>query len=546
MARRKSQEGGSRPADETPGGGGGAEPRRTQRYVVSHLLSVHPEGQPRADAMDLFSTRLQRVVPHVNVLADSVDGGGEESGAERRVLLVEADDAELSTLVAGLTRDTVVEPELPRVPAIAYPAELLPSTGLGGAAAGDATAADAGQAGPGTGAVLQLSLRDGAGAGVGGCTVIVNFAGVQIPGTSVVAGGVSDGDGGVSIPFDPDLWRPYIAVVEPDGRFWTEVTRMPQSGQTIRLTELPRTGPVGWWQLLSGVAAFDAAAGEGIKVGVIDTGVGPHPALAHAIPVGAFIDGAFIPGPASALDVQNHGTHVSGIIGARPVEEGEFAGIAPAAELFMARVFPPSGSANQGDIAAAIDALSGVYGVDIVNLSLVGGASAIEHDAVIVALQRGTVCVCAAGNQGGVVGFPAAYPESIAVSALGLVNTAPRDSAPALNLPTQPDRFGVGGIFLASFSNLGPQLWCAAPGNGIISTVPATAAHPAPYVDMSGTSMSSPLTAGVLAAMLGRDPVYAQLPRGPQRSAYARAALGLRAVPVLSNPLYEGRGMARI
>jgi hypothetical protein len=540
MARRKSQEGGSRPADDTPAGGG--EPRRAQRYVISHLLAVHPEGQPRADAVDLFSTRLQRVVPHVNVLADSVEGGGEESGAERRVLLVEADAAELSTLVAGLTSDTVVEAELPRVPAIAYPAELLPSA----AAANAGGSAEAAAAGPGTGAVLRLTLQDGAGAGVGGCTVMINFAGVQAPGASVVAGGVSDGDGGVGIPFDPDLWRPYIAVVEPDGRFWTEVTRMPQSGQTIRLTELPRTGPVGWWQLLSGVAAFDAGAGEGIKVGVIDTGVGPHPALAHAIPVGAFIDGAFIPGPRSGLDVQKHGTHVSGIIGARPVEEGEFAGIAPAAELFVARVFPPAGSANQGDIASAIDALSGAYGVDIVNLSLVGGASAIERDAVIVALQRGTVCVCAAGNQAGAVGYPAAYPESIAVSALGLVNTAPQDSAPALNLPAQPDRFGVGGIFLASFSNLGPQLWCAAPGNGLISTVPAGEAHPAPYADMSGTSMSSPLTAGVLAAVLGRDPVYARLPRGPQRAAYARAALGLRAIPVLSNPLYEGRGMARV
>lgn len=550
MARRKSSgEGGSPPATGTPGGGEG--PRPTQRFVISHLQSVHPTEQERADAQDLFSTRLQRVLPHVDVRSDTV--GGLESAAPspapagRRVLVVDADPADLPRLAAELTRDTVVEPELPRVPAVAYPPALTPTVRPWAAAASavpglEAAEAAPAAAGPGTGSVLNLTVTDAQGGGVGGCQVTVSFVGAR---GSINAGGVSGRDGGVSIPYDPNLWRPSTAVLEPSGRFWSQVTQQPQNGMTIRLTELP-PGPVGWWQLLSGATGYDARAGEGVRVGVIDTGVGPNAALDHAVPVGAFIDGVFTAGPEAGLDAQTHGTHVSGIIGARPVDSTGFGGIAPGAELFVARVFDPTGNANQGDIASAIAALSTTYNVDLINMSLVGDASAIERDEVILALERGTLCICAAGNQGGAVGFPAAYPECVAVSGLGLVNTSPADSMAASFVPTQPGRFGVGGTFLASFSNLGPQLLCAAGGNGIISTIPARNGERAPYTDMCGTSMSSPLAAGVLAAMLGRDPVWKQIPRGAQRSAYARWALARHAVPVLSSPLLEGRGLARV
>jgi subtilisin family serine protease len=370
--------------------------------------------------------------------------------------------------------------------------------------------------------------------------------GLLNPNASVVAGGVSDGDGRVQVPYDPAQWVAALAAVEPVGGFWTQVTNWPVTGQVIRLTGLPRTGPVGWWQLVTGVPSFREDAGSGIRVGVIDSGVGPNPCLDHVVRVGAFINGAFYPGAQETEDVQSHGTHVSGIIGARPVEQGQFAGIAPGAGLYVARVFPEGSDANQGDIANAIDALSGAYAADLINLSLTGAPSSIEHDAVIVAFQRGTVCVCAAGNQSGSpVGYPAAYPESVAVSALGLLNTAPADSMPGQNQPDQPDRYGTGGLFLAAFSNVGPQLLCASPGNGIISTIPSNPEHEAPYADMSGTSMSSPLVAGALAATLAEDPTYLRMQRDGQRAAYARTVVAGLAVPVLSNSLYEGYGLAR-
>lgn len=506
-----------------------------RRFIASHLLSIYPEGEKRTQALEQFSTALQRtLLANVNVVAAAGGDDGKRGTTQRRVVVFDADPEEVAAKASELTPDTVIEPELPRVPALAYPAALLPTPGLAATT-------------PGTGATLALTLDGASGEKVAGAKVIVRFSGVQNPTLSIVAGGISTAQGTVAVSYDPAQWMPTLAAVEPDGKYWTAVVGTPRSGQTIQLQELPVNGPFGWWHLLSGANAYNPAAGRGIKVGVIDSGVGPHPNLRHAVPIGAFLDGAFLPGADEGRDVQTHGTHVSGIIGARPPDNSNaFSGIAPGAELFVARIFTATGGGNQGDVANAIDALSNQYGADIINMSLTGAPSAIEHDAVIMAFQRGTVCVCAAGNQNGSpVGYPAAYPEAVAVSALGLIDTAPAGTMPALNAPTQPDRYGMAGIFLASFSNLGRQVLCASPGNGIISTIPTTPQLPAPYADMSGTSMASPLAAGVLADLLSRTPGYTQSARTAARADMARLLLAQHALSVNLNPLYQGRGMAR-
>lgn len=505
-----------------------------QRYVVSQLISSYGPGQQRTDALEMFSNRLNRVLMSaVNVVSDTQ--AGVRGRTERRVVVFEADAQELQAKGAELTGDTVIEPELLRAPAVYYPPELLP------AAAGAPTQS------PGTGATLQLVLQDTNGGPVQAAKVVVRFNGTQNPATSLVAGGVSTEAGAMSLSFDPNQWRPTLVVAEPHGQYWTAIVHMPQSGQVIRLQELPKTGPFGWWHYLSGTSSYEPDAGKGIKVGVIDSGVGPHPYLEHANPIGAFLDGSFVPGKEEGRDARSHGTHVSGIIGARPTpDSGAFSGIAPGADLFVARIFTATGGGNQGDVANAIDTLSAQQNVDIINMSLTGAPSSIEHDAVIAAFNQGTVCVCAAGNQNGSpVGYPVAYPQSVAVSALGLVNSAPADSLPALNVPDWVDKYGFGGIFLAKFSNIG-QVYCAAPGNGIVSTVPGNAQHNAPYADMSGTSMASPLVAGVLADLLGRDEIYKAMERNAQRASYAKTLLARHAQSISLNAAYQGYGLARI
>jgi subtilisin len=55
-------------------------------------------------------------------------------------------------------------------------------------------------------------------------------------------------------------------------------------------------------------------------------------------------------------------------------------------------------------------------------------------------------------------------------------------------------------LFLAGFTNVGPQIKVTAPGVGIVSTVPGG------YTPMSGTSMAAPMITGLAAALLSSQP----------------------------------------
>ena len=76
----------------------------------------------------------------------------------------------------------------------------------------------------------------------------------------------------------------------------------------------------------------------------------------------------------------------------------------------MARVFSnATATASNGDIAAAIDALSADHTCDLINLSMGGtDSSAIELDAVTAAIQTGTLILAAAGNNASAIDYPAA------------------------------------------------------------------------------------------------------------------------------------------
>jgi subtilisin family serine protease len=88
--------------------------------------------------------------------------------------------------------------------------------------------------------------------------------------------------------------------------------------------------------------------GNGIKVSVVDTGCGPHGDL-------NIQDGQNFTADGSSHmfgDVDGHGSHVAGIIGAN----GLLQGIAPDSEIYSARVFPKDDSALNSDVAEAIRA----------------------------------------------------------------------------------------------------------------------------------------------------------------------------------------------
>ena len=80
----------------------------------------------------------------------------------------------------------------------------------------------------------------------------------------------------------------------------------------------------------------------------------------------------------------------------------------------------------------------------MINLSLGSSVgSEIEHDAIVDALERGTLCVCAAANDGiEPIDFPARFDETIGISAIGLEGWGPDGSISALNYPDEIEKYG--------------------------------------------------------------------------------------------------------
>lgn len=493
------------------------------RYVLASRRAGRFRDTEKEAAREAFDIALESM-PDVDVVADN----DPPDPHARRVAVFDSGPGEVAALASCLPADVILEPEILHWTDTNRPAEFI-------------EAERATMQGPvGTGLTVRVTVT-GAGAPLPKANVILFLRGLGGLRREVAA--ATDAQGTVALQHSP-FWVPAALVVVPAGGFWSVIERNVTGDDVLVCPPLPNDGPLGWWHHAFGIDRFSRTRGRSIRVGVIDTGTGPHPALSHVKSVGAFVEGEF--DPAGGADVDAHGTHVAGIIGARPIEAGAYGGVAPGVHLLAARVFPPGEGANQADIANAIDYLSKDEQVDLINMSLGSPrASQIERDAIQDALERGTLCVCAAANSAGPVEFPAAFPETVAVSALGLLGWAPARSLAATRPPEDAARFGSDSLYLANFSCFGPELACAGPGVGIVSTVPARHGLVGPYASMDGTSMASPAVVGILARLLSRDVPYRALPRDQTRAETARSILIRACIDVDLAPVFQGAGVPR-
>jgi subtilisin len=274
--------------------------------------------------------------------------------------------------------------------------------------------------------------------------------------------------------------------------------------------------------------------GKGVTVGVVDTGVGPHPDLV--------VDGGLntVVGEDEGDYQDNgegHGTHVGGIIAARGTPPAGIRGLAPGVKLRSYRVFGKGAEgASNYSIAKAIDRAV-ADGCDLINLSLGGGPKdQATESAIHDARQSGTLVLAAAGNEDrSPVDFPGSDPLCIAVSALGRKGTFPKgcfsEDAVAAPYGTDPKNF------IGAFSNVGPEVNLTALGVGIISTVPGG------HVIMDGTSMACPAAVGVAARLLAKRPEVLAMPREQARSDAIAAALLQSAKKLGFPPEFEGNGL---
>lgn len=452
-----------------------------------------------------------------------------EDPLARRVAVIDADPSEMAAKMAALPPDVIIEPEILHWPDVVPPPQFRPRRREAFAAL---ASADLGQA-------IVVTV-------LGGGRALPNAA-VQLyvrqSGEYTQLNGMTDADGTCTFRIAAGD-AAGGAIVTPAGGFWTMLVGADSVQNPIDCPALPSDGPLGWWHRAIGLNAADSARGAGVKVGVADTGIGPHPSLGHVVLVGTFVGGKVL-APSDARDVGSHGTHVCGTIGARPAGAQEYAGVAPGCDLFAARIYSgPDAGASSADIVNSIDALSRTHRVDLINLSLgTTTPSKIVHDALVDAAERGTLCVCAAGNDSAAVNYPAAFPEALAVAALGRAGWGPPGTLSAARAPTETNLFGQNDLYAANFTSHGPEVRCVGPGVGIVAPVPNHFGTEPLQASMDGTSMASPVTCGALAVLLAQDRAYQALPRDLSRTAAARNLLGSVLRHVGLPPFYEGNGL---
>ena len=232
--------------------------------------------------------------------------------------------------------------------------------------------------------------------------------------------------------------------------------------------------------------AWSYGCGAGVTVAVVDTGVacfdsGPFAKGTDLAGTRCTPGYDFVRNQKEASDDQGHGTHVAGTIAQTTHNGMGAAGLAFCASLMPIKVLTRHGWGTSAAVAQGIR-YAADHGAQIINLSLGGNQpSRIIERAVAHAQRRGALVVAAAGNSGRAVGWPAAYPGVVAVSATG-----------------SDDK-------IAWFSSRGPEVAIAAPGVEVTQQTVCDAGRNRCEIfgTFSGTSMASPHVAGAAALVMG-------------------------------------------
>jgi len=240
-------------------------------------------------------------------------------------------------------------------------------------------------------------------------------------------------------------------------------------------------------QMIQAPLAWELNQGSAdVTVAVLDSGIDlTHPDLAqHVLPIGCNLieDQVCTPNGHGTppIDQEGHGSHVAGIVAAATNNGEGIAGIAWNASLLPVRITSDGKGLESDFITGVVWAVD--HGARVLNFSFSEDCGVPEspalRDALNYAWNQGAVLVGAAGNGAGCPAgvYPAADPHVIAVASTDM-NDAP-----------------------SSFSNFGPWVAAAAPGEQILSTW----SH-GQYSMGSGTSMAAPQVSG-LAALLFATP----------------------------------------
>jgi subtilisin family serine protease len=256
--------------------------------------------------------------------------------------------------------------------------------------------------------------------------------------------------------------------------------------------EEPGASPAPWPRITS-----DTGAGTSVFVSVVDTGWWPDAALpGSASPWLAGVDG-----DPETIDPDNihpyagHGTFIAGIVRTQ----------APAAGIRVEGFLPTGGAAYESEMVVQLgEALA--LSPDIISLSAgcptrgevpllsfeVFWEQRLRH-------QKGTVLVAAAGNDGHRRPFwPAAFPWAVSVGAID----AAGDRAPYSNFGSWVDVYALGSGLVNAYPT--GTFYCHEPPNTGEKRQFAGLAR------WSGTSFSTPLVSGLVAARMSQHGISAR------------------------------------
>ncbi len=165
-------------------------------------------------------------------------------------------------------------------------------------------------------------------------------------------------------------------------------------------------------------ARLDGLDGQGMKIGIIDTGIDyNHPDLLGYGPTGKVAGGYdYVNTADNPLDTNGHGTEVAGIISG----DGNFTGIVPKAKLFAYKVSSTGEGVSSDYIVKAIEQATHDR-VNVINISLgINKTNDQIDNAIDESVKKGIVVVVAAGNSGpdeNTIGSPGRDINAITVGA---------------------------------------------------------------------------------------------------------------------------------
>ncbi|WP_343811570.1 S8 family peptidase [Virgibacillus siamensis] len=257
--------------------------------------------------------------------------------------------------------------------------------------------------------------------------------------------------------------------------------------------------------------------GKDINIAVVDTGIYPHEDLTQPNDrIVAFKD--FINNKADPYDDNGHGTHCAGDAAGNGFSSNEkYKGPAPEAGVIGVKVLNQIGSGSLSTIVAGIQWCidnKEEYQIDVISLSL--GAAADESscsDPLVQIVEQawaaGIVVCVAAGNSGPdkrTIGTPGISSKVVTVGAIDDQNTVDRadeqiasfsSRGPACGEESKPDLLAPGVNIIS----------LRAPGSFLDKTSKSGRVD-SNYFSLSGTSMATPICAGVAALILQTNPSF--------------------------------------